>query len=95
MHTDLLALTLKLVVGRLIGILKTAPSADIINKDGAEIGRTVVHDAEEILKRFTSLNAEPAFSGVRESSDDNEPVVVSVALDGGMLIFRRVLLMFR
>jgi hypothetical protein len=94
LHIDVLALTLKLVVGRLVGILETAPATNVVNKNCAEVGGPPVDNAEQILKRFPPLDTEPAFPGIRESVNDDQAVIVRVAFDGGVLIIRRVLLMF-
>jgi hypothetical protein len=88
------AFALKLVVGSFVSVLEAPPPADNVDKDGAEVGRPAIHDPQQFLKAFATLNAKSTFPGVGESPHDEQPAFVRVALDGGVLIFRRVLLMF-
>lgn len=46
-----------LMVGTLVGILKPAPSADVIDEDRLEVGPTGLDLGHEVLQRITAVEA--------------------------------------
>lgn len=91
---DFASLALEFVVGRFVGVLEAAPAAYVVDEDRGEVGGAAVDDAQEFLQRVAAVDANAALARVCESADDEQAVFVRISLDGGVLIFRRVLLVF-
>lgn len=89
---DLEPLTLEFVVRCFVCVLEAAPAADVVDKDGRKVGGAAVDDTQEFLQRVAAVDANTALARVREGAHDEQAVLVSISLDGGVLIFRRVLL---
>ena len=77
---------------RFVRVLKPAPPTDVVNEDGGEVGRTAVDDTQEFLQRVAPLDSNTALAGFGEGTHDEQAVLVRIALDSSVLVFRRVLL---
>jgi hypothetical protein len=73
--------------------LKTAPAADIVDKDCA-IGWGSDHISQKLLKTRSTLKHKAAFPGIGICTDDLETSGGRVRLDCGRLVFERILLVF-
>jgi len=84
-----------LVIGALVGILKTPPAADVIDENQGEIGVPGLHVLDELSERVASLNLEAAFPRIGIGSDDLYSAGFSILLDRVGLVFGRIFLMVR
>jgi hypothetical protein len=77
----------------LVGVLKSSPSADIIDKDcSKEWGSYDI--SEKLLKTPSTPKNKAAFSRIGICADDLETSCFGVLVDCGGLVFQRILLVF-
>src|SRR5262249_7708662 len=81
-----------LVVRALIGILKPAPTTDVINQNCTEIRTTVVDIADELLQRIAPLNSQTTLARALVATCDDHPSALCILANRVTLIFGRVLL---
>jgi hypothetical protein len=93
MHRNACGLAEELVMRGLIRVLKSSPSAYIVNKNCA-IGWSSDHILQELLESRSVLEHETPPSGIGICADDLETLGFRVLLDCGGLVLQRVLLVF-
>ena len=81
-----------LKIGALVGVLETSPATDVICENALENGIPGFHLPDHALQALALLNAEPAFTFIREYPDDFHPPPCSKFLDAIELVLGRVLL---
>jgi len=95
MHVDPGTLAEVLVEGRLVGILKPAPPADVVDEDRLEIDRPRLHLGDHSLEWITACHTQAALALVRVGVDDLEPAAFGVLPDDVGLVVGGILLMVR
>ena len=83
------------VIGGFIGVLKTAPSADVIDKDHLEIRGAVLHILDQLLQCLATLDPEPTPARVGIGTDQFKAAFLRILADRVRLVFGRVFLMVR
>jgi hypothetical protein len=78
-----------------IGILETAPPADVVDENAVEVGAAEQHVAKEVLKGLAVVNPQSAATLVGVGADDSQVMSGSVVSDCVLLILCRVFLMVR
>jgi hypothetical protein len=81
-----------LVVGPFIGILKTAPTADVIDQNGLEIRLACSDLGHQVLQRFAAVQPQPGPTGVLEHPQDLQTPGGGVMSNDVQLVLGRVLL---
>ena len=84
-----------LVVGALVGILESAPAADVVDEDGREIGFPALHVLDQPLQGVAAIESQAALALVRIGADDLEAAPLGVLADGVGLVLGGVFLMLR
>ena len=81
------------VIGRFIGVLKPAPSTDIIDKDHLEICGAVLNIPDQLLQSLAALDPQATLSSIGIGSDQFKAAFLRVFSDRVRLVFGRVFLM--
>jgi hypothetical protein len=81
-----------LVVGALVGILKPAPAADVVDQDDLEVGLAGLDVLDQLLQRLPAIDAQAALAFVGVGADDLDVAPGGVLADLVALVLRRVLL---
>ena len=77
--------------GAFIGILKSAPPTDIVQKDGREIDWAILNIPNQLCQGFEALGTQTAFASVRILFDDLYSPALGIFSDGVHLVACRVL----
>ena len=93
MHVDAGTLAEIFVVRALVGILKPAPPADVIDQDRLEASIAVLHIRDHPPQRLAPSDSESAFTFVCVCADDLVPALHGVLTNHVLLVRGRVLLM--
>jgi hypothetical protein len=64
----------ELVVGALVGVLEPAPTADVLDEDGLEVGRSADDVGQQLLQAPAARGRQAADAGVDIGPDDHEPM---------------------
>ena len=80
------------VVRAFVGFLESSPPADVVHEDRAKVRLAAFDRPEEVLQCIPALNAHAALARVGEGAHDGYAACVRESLDGGVLVFCRVLL---
>ena len=80
------------VVGALVGILKPAPAADVVDQDDLEIGFAQLHVLDQLLQRLPAVDAESALAFVGVGADDLDVAPGGVFENFVTLVLCRILL---
>ena len=83
------------VVRAFVGILESAPAADIVNEDVGELRATFLDIADHLRERVATLDVQTAFPLVGVFLHDGQSTALRVFADDIHLVARRILLMFR
>jgi hypothetical protein len=81
-----------LVVRAFVGVLESAPAADVVDEDDLEIGLARLHVGDQLLERLPAVDAQPALALVGVGADDLDVAPGGVLADLVALVLRRVLL---
>ena len=92
-HADAGLFTHVFVMGALVGVLKAAPAADVVDQDDLEVGVLRPHVRQQALQSLASTDVEPAFAFVGVGAHDLDTMAHRVFQDFIGLVLRRVLLM--
>src|SRR6202030_3855398 len=92
LHADAGALADVLVIGTLIGILKSTPSAYIVDQDGREIDFVALNIINQLLQRIAPTEAQSTLSLVGVGSNNFQAPSGCVLPDRVGLILGRVFL---
>lgn len=84
-----------LVIGGVIGVLKTAPSADLIDKNHLEIRGAVLHILDQLLQCLATLDPEPTLARIGIGTDQFKAAFLRILADRVRLVFGRVFPMVR
>lgn len=90
--TDVRALAQVFIIGTLIVILKATPSAHVVNEYRFEVSRAALNIGNQVLKRVSTLDVEPAFPIIGIRADDLHLVELRKAAVHRRLILHGVLL---
>ena len=82
-----------LVVRTLVGVLKPAPSADVVDQDDLEVGPAVLNVGDQALQCLAAVDAQATLSFVGVGLDDLDATTRGVLTDLVALVLGRVLLM--
>src|ERR1035441_9667863 len=75
-----------LVIGALVGILESSPTADIVDKNCTEIRLAILHIANQLFQRISTVNSKAAFAGIRVCPRDDHSSAFGILLDDFPLI---------
>ena len=81
-----------LVVRTLVGVLKPAPSADVVDQDDLEVGAAVLNVGDQALQCLAAVDAQATLSFVGVGLDDLDATTRGVLTDLVALVLGRVLL---
>jgi hypothetical protein len=93
MHGNACGFAEELVMRGLIRVLKSSPSADIVNKD-CSIGWSSDDIVQELLESRPVFENETPLGGIGICTNDLETLGFRILLDCGGLVLQRVLLVF-
>jgi hypothetical protein len=93
MHWNSRRFAEKLIVRGLVGVLKSSPAADIVDKDCA-IGWGSNYISQKLLKTRSTAKNKAALRSVGICADDLETSDLRILLDRGELVLKRILLVF-
>jgi hypothetical protein len=79
----------------LVGVLETAPSANVINEDGAEVGLTSLDVPDQRLDPVPAIEAKAAFPRVGVGPYDFQALLLGIFTDRTRLVLGRIALMLR
>src|ERR1039458_4298844 len=85
-HINLRASANVLVIGALVGILESSPTADIVDKNCTEIRLAILHIANQLFQRISTVNSKAAFAGIRVCPRDDHSSAFGILLDDFPLI---------
>lgn len=80
------------VIGALVGILKPAPSADVVDQNGRKIRPLAFNVCDQLLQRIAAIQTKAAFAGVGVSADDLNTPATGVFANRVTLVLGRVFL---
>lgn len=83
-----------LVVGTFIGILKPAPTTDVVHQNNLEVSRTTLDILDQFLQRDPAINTQAAFTGIGIGAKNLDATSCRIFSDFVGLVFSRVLLVF-
>ena len=92
LELDAFAHALLFEVRGLVRVLKSSPSADVVDQDGLELGMPVRHIGDELLHAGAPDDLEAALSGVDVGLNNFHAVRIGIALDRDELVLGRILL---
>ncbi len=84
-----------LVICTFIRILKSSPTADVVDQDCMKAGRAGLHFQHERLQSVAIVDSQTAAAGIFKDMHDREAALLGIATDRVELIFGGVFLEIR